>query len=100
MNFPIIRLSEMYLIIMECGSLEEANEVYQEFCTARSVDYVPYTETDRHERVLKEYLRELMGEGQNFFTYKRFGVKEMWFGTGDCGEAQYVLPLPEKEFLN
>lgn len=100
MNFPIIRLSEMYLIIMECGSLEEANDVYQELCTARSVDYVPYTETDRHERVLKEYLRELMGEGQNFFTYKRFGVKEMWFGTGECGEDQYVLPLPEKEFLN
>ena len=99
-NFPIMRLSEVYLIIMEKGALSEANEAYKEFCTARNLEYVPYTEVDRRERVYKEWIRELIGEGQNFFTYKRFGVKDMFFGISECGEEQYVLPIPEKEYIS
>lgn len=98
-NFPIIRLSEMYLTIMEKAPLTEANEVYKEFCTARGLEYVPLTETDRQERVYKEWIRELIGEGQNFFTYKRLNVRNMIFGISECSEEQYILPIPEKEYL-
>ena len=98
MNFPIIRLAEMYQIIMETAPLDEANQAYEEFCTARGIEYVPYTEADRQERVLREWICELIGEGQNFFTYKRLGVREMFFGISECGEEQYVLPIPEKEY--
>ena len=98
-NFPIIRLSEMYLMIMEKAPLTEANEVYKEFCTARGLEYVPLTETDRQERVCKEWIRELIGEGQNFFTYKRLNVRNMIFGISECSEEQYILPIPEKEYL-
>lgn len=98
-NFPIIRLSEMYLMIMEKAPLTEANEVYKEFCTARGIEYVPLTETDRQERVCKEWIRELIGEGQNFFTYKRLNVRNMIFGISECSEEQYILPIPEKEYL-
>ena len=100
-NMPIVRLSEMYLTIMECGTLSEANAAYEEFCVARNITYSPYTEGDRQERVLWEYIRELMAEGQNFFMYKRHEVKRMFNqpeDSEDCGEMQYVLPLPPKEF--
>ena len=101
MNFPIMRLSEIYLNIMEHGSLSEANVVYEEDCEARGMTYVPLTESDRLAKVELEYIREFMGEGQNFYTYKRLGVTNMyWNGLSECGEAQYVLPLPEKELKN
>lgn len=83
----------------EKAPLTEANEVYKEFCTARGLEYVPLTETDRQERVYKEWIRELIGEGQNFFTYKRLNVRNMIFGISECSEEQYILPIPEKEYL-
>ena len=99
-NFPVIRLAEMYLIIMETGTLEEANAAYEEFCTARNLTYSPMTEETRSDTVLWEYLREFAAEGQNFFTYKRFAVERMLWqdeDSADCGEEQYVLPLPPSE---
>lgn len=97
-NFPIMRLSEIYLIIMEKASLWEANALYEEFCEARGLEYVPYTEADRQERVYKEWIRELIGEGQNFFTYKRMNERNMLFSTSECSEEQYVLPIPDEEY--
>lgn len=98
-NFPIVRLSEMYLIVMECAPLAEANEAWKVFSAARELEYVPYTEADRGERVYKEWIRELIGEGQNFYTYKRYGVTRMYFNPVEITNEQYVLPIPEKEFL-
>lgn len=97
-NFPIMRLSEVYLIIMEKAPLAEANTAYEEFCVSRGLEYVPYTEADRQERVYKERIRELIGEGQNFFTYKRMNVKNMLFSTSECSEEQYILPIPDEEY--
>lgn len=96
-NMPVVRLAEMYLILMEAGNLTEADAAYKEFCSARNLNYAPLTEENRNDIVLWEYLREFIAEGQNFFTYKRFGVKRMlWQNSesADCGEEQYVLPLP------
>ena len=100
-NMPVVRLAEMYLIIMEVGSLSEANVAYEEYSAARNLTYTPMSESDRQERVLWEYIREFAAEGQNFFTYKRFAVKRMLWQNSeaeDCGEEQYVLPLPPSEY--
>lgn len=99
-NFPIIRLPEIYFIVMECGTLAEANEIYEEYCNARDVAYVPLTEEDRQKRVILESIREYAGEGQNFFTYKRNNVKNMCGATSSCSEEQYIMPLPEAEYSN
>lgn len=99
-NMPVVRLAEMYLIIMEAGSLAEANAAYEEYCISRNLVYTPMTEENRAETTLWEYLREFIAEGQNFCTYKRFAVKRMlWQNSesADCGEEQYVLPLPPSE---
>ena len=70
------------------------------FSEARCIEYKAYTETDREQRVYKEWLRELIAEGQNFFTYKRYGEERMLFSSSDISYEQYVLPLPEKEYIN
>lgn len=96
-NFPVIRLPEMYFIIMECAPLDEANEAYEEYCEARALEYVPLTESDRQERVMMESLREYVGEGQNFFIYKRNNVSNMIGASVSFTADQYVVALPEAE---
>lgn len=102
-NMPVVRLAEMYLTIMEAGTLSEANGAYETLRVSRDVPYEPLVESDRTGmgKVLMEWLRELAVEGQNFFTYKRYAVERMLWqpvGSADCGEAQYVLPLPPSEY--
>ena len=99
-NFPIIRLPEMYFIIMECGTLTEANAAYEEYCNARGITYKPLTEDDRQERVILESIREYVAEGQNFFTYKRNNVKNMYGAITTSSEDQYIMPLPEAEYAD
>jgi len=96
-SVPLIRLSEMYLIIAECASLTEANSYYQTFRTSREASYTPMTESNRPSVMLKEYLKEFYAEGQAFFTYKRFGTQNMLWSNHTTGETQYVPSLPSRE---
>lgn len=100
-HVPLIRLGEMYLIIMECGTLSQANEAYEEFVTARGCQSVPFTADNRTpDRIMREYLKELAAEGQNFYAYKRLGIPKMLWGVEDgisLGSDQYILPIPEAE---
>lgn len=96
-SVPLIRLSEMYLIIAECAALEEANTVYTEFLEARGLATTELTDANREEIILLEYLKELYGEGQMFYTYKRLGTVKMRWSERENGEDDYVLPLPLRE---
>ena len=98
-NFPIIRLAELYFIAMEAGTLAEANQLYDEYCTSRSTDYVELTDANREKTLLDEFIREFYGESQNFFRYKRTGERQMWFSANEASEESYRLPLPERERL-
>lgn len=101
-NFPIIRLAEMYFIVMELGTLAEANAAYEEYCAARSIPFTALTEVDRQGRLLAEFIREFYSESQNFFRYKRTGAREMMFADPDTeiAEEQYRFPLPLRETSN
>ncbi len=97
-SVPIIRLAEIYFIAMECGTLSEANELYKDFCVARSVPFTPIESTKSLNDILfKEYRKEFIGEGVMFFYYKRNqtviipGRPEPVLGNS------YILPLPKKE---
>lgn len=95
---PIFRLAELYMIVMEKGSLEEANAAYEKYCRARMMNYTEIvSEQGRQEILLKEWRKEFIAEGQLFFFYKRWGVKSMPRCKKICGTADYVLPIPERE---
>lgn len=100
LNVPMFRLSEMYLIAIECAeTLAEANSLYKEYMVARqeniTTDFISFDEVD--EAVLNEYRIEFIGEGQMFYTYKRKGIKDMMWSTSTMTEANYILPLPTTE---
>ncbi|MDR2130056.1 MAG: hypothetical protein LBP56_02605 [Odoribacteraceae bacterium] len=99
---PLIRLSEMYLIVMESTtSLPEANALWAEYQLSHNVlvtqDHFT-TLNDVQPEIVAEYRRELIGEGQMFYTYKRLNAPAMLWRAGPVAEENYLVPLPETEF--
>ena len=96
-SVPLIRLSEMYLIIAECADLTEANTVYTNFLASRGLATTELTESNREESIQLEYLKEFLAEGQMFYVYKRMGAVTMYWSDRQNGVDDYVLPLPLRE---
>ncbi|MDR2130434.1 MAG: RagB/SusD family nutrient uptake outer membrane protein [Odoribacteraceae bacterium] len=97
-KLPLIRLSELYLIAIECEDTR-AGELYQLYCDTRGC-VKKNLAANREEILLTEYNREFYGEGQLFFQYKRLSVPNMlWSKPIDDLQAAYVMPLPKKEII-
>ena len=100
---PILRLSEMYLIAIECApSLNEANALYTIYMEDHGISPTllqPFTNIDEvNDFIINEYRREFLGEGLMFYTYKRLNAKDILWYSGDVTESTYILPLPETEY--
>ena len=106
----LIRIPEMYYILAESAyssaDMEKALEYLNAVVTARGL--LPLsaedidTEAKFRRKLVGEHIKEFWGEGQIFFTYKRFnmdmdGVNSKHFTASD---EVYVLPLPESEYEN
>lgn len=98
---PMIRLYEMYLITMECSSLPEATNIWNNTLSVmRDEEKIPeFNSREKLEDLLiMEYNREFYGEGQAFYAYKRLG-REVIIGSMKKGDQDtYILPLPPQEF--
>lgn len=96
---PLMRLAEMYLILMEELPVDEAKEYFSVFRKARnmtaSMEQSFIAETA--SRLEKEYRKEFYGEGMMFFFYKRHKTTRFtWPGYGAAFKADnYVLPVPK-----
>ncbi len=100
---PMLRLGEMYLIAAESQSDD----------LSAGLSYVNILRSNRgvsnlaslDRRLLQyEYIRELYGEGQLFFMYKRM-FSPVLFSTADSENPQpsdeiFVVPLPDSETQN
>lgn len=106
----LIRIPEMYYILAESAyasaDMEKALEYLNAVVTARGLRPLSLedidTEAKFRRKLVGEYIKEYWGEGQIFFTYKRFnmdmdGVNSKHFTASDDA---YVLPLPESEYEN
>lgn len=100
---PLMRLSEMYLIAAEATSNED--EAYELINAIRSnrgcIDIGPAAGT-LDNAITNEFAREVIGEGQLFFFYKRRGAEEMISGTMPGGvynmvKSNYIWPIPQQE---
>lgn len=97
-SIPLVRLSEMYLILIETAPIDEANQYYKTFRSSRSASYSPLTETTRLREVEKEYVREFFSEGgQSFFAYKRLNASSFFLSSEGMTTDKYELPIPTDE---
>lgn len=114
-TIPLIRLPEMYYILAECdpdkdSSAEWLNTIRSQRGIAENirandnydkpyVDGEDKTKTFRINEIMKEYMKELYGEGQLFFFYKRHYFKYF----RNCRQPQgmqqsnYIFPIPDNE---
>lgn len=101
---PLIRLSEMYFIAMECGTIGEAQAKFRTFRISRNMDSsVENGLTDApavQNRLEKEYRKEFYGEGQMFFWYKRHQTTQFtWPAAMEIEVSQYVIPRPDSQIV-
>lgn len=104
---PLIRLSEMYLILMEYLPFGQAFTLFKEYRVAKSMNVMvesTFTEDGRLSRLESEYRKDFFGEGQMFFFYKKHAYTTLtWPGfTLPRGLSDYVLPKPraQQDFEN
>jgi hypothetical protein len=106
-QIPLLRLSEMYLILTECAITKtDAENSYRSYCNKKGIPFATGFnasgwEADRRNKMIREYVREFYAEGQTFFTYKRYNVTSLpaaWTAVGFTGTtARYVVPKPDRE---
>lgn len=99
-SVPLIRLSEMYLILMETAPIAEAADFCNTYRNSREAAYGTLTEDNRKAEVLKEYTREYWAEGQTFFAHKHMRATSLLVSGNAINPASYQLPLPVDESTN
>jgi hypothetical protein len=100
---PMLRLGEMYLIAAECygTDLSQGVSLINKLRSARGVSALPSL---TQENLQFEYIRELYGEGQVFFMYKRL-FSRILTSVVESENTQpsdkvFILPLPDSETEN
>lgn len=94
-TIPLIRLSEMYLIAMEAGTLEQCNELTATYYSPRNLSSVTFaSDAARKAELILEYQREFYAEGQMFYTYKRLASETVLWVMGKMKLENYILPMP------
>ncbi len=97
-SFPIIRLSEMYLIMVETASdLATAQGYYDTFVNSRFDNNATLDASNIQEKVLEQYIREFWAEGQIFYAYKRFGLSQLPISYQEMNEDKYRVQIPTGE---
>ena len=100
---PMMRLGEMYLIAAECVS-DDLSAGLGYVNTLRAARGVSNLSGLAQDTLQYEYIRELYGEGQLFFMYKRMFTRIL-FSTKESGNPQpsdaiFTVPLPDSETEN
>lgn len=98
---PVIRLPELYFIAAETAPATAEGVAYLNAVrTARLLPELAtsLTAVELMAEIQKEYRKEMYGEGQLFYFYKRNNVVTIPDGVGNpMSEAKYVFPLPLAE---
>ncbi|WP_159635026.1 RagB/SusD family nutrient uptake outer membrane protein [Sphingobacterium composti Ten et al. 2007 non Yoo et al. 2007] len=101
---PLIRISELYLILAETSlSLSEATDYLNIVRSSRNaVNLYPTNIEGLNSAINKEYRKEFIGEGQMFFFLKRtesttLPQTDQLTGTANMFLNDYLVPLPDNE---
>lgn len=101
---PIIRLSEMYLIVAEAHAAKNDGVTVATLNTLRKARNLPsllhdnYTKDELMEIIIAEARREFIAEGQMFYMYKRLNHPIMTeSGEIAVHDVKWTLPIPKLE---
>ena len=104
---PLIRMSELYLIAAECETdFDQAVQYLNTIRNKRNCPNVePVDESELKNYITNEFRKEMIGEGQMFFYYKRNAMETIPNGSSTSGNTSmplknYVVPVPESEIDN
>ena len=104
---PLIRLSELYLIAAECETdFSQALTYLNNLRNKRNCPNVsPRNPEELMTAVTSEFRKEMIGEGQMFFFYKRQAMQSIPNGSATSGNMNmllknYVVPIPDSEIDN
>ena len=109
---PLMRLSEAYYIAAEClvnTDIGQARGYLNTILTSRGATLMSddVNATNLLNEIKYEYMREMWGEGQIFYMFKRCyqvitGVFDASISSGGTNPSDniYVVPLPESELIN
>lgn len=104
---PLIRLSELYLIAAECET--DFSQALNYLNTLRNKRNCPNVSPKNPEELMtdisSEFRKEMIGEGQMFFFYKRQAMQSIPNGSATSGNMNmllknYVVPIPDSEIDN
>ncbi len=107
-QMPLIRKSEMYYIAAECYAESDPNysaKLLNEVRANRGLatETVPVLDTLTatpeyiNNEIFKEMRKEMIGEGQMFYYYKRHGYETIPGSAVSAGRDVYVFDMPENE---
>jgi len=101
-KMPLIRIAEMYLIASEAlyrlGNNDQSLVVLNILRKARNLTALSELPADYDLELIREYRRELLGEGQLFFLYKRLNRTNILYSDVDAvANKVYTFPLPITE---
>ena len=104
---PLIRLSELYLIAAECETdFSKALTYLNTLRNKRNCPNVtPRNSEELMNNITSEFRKEMIGEGQMFFFYKRHAMQSIPNGSSTSGNINmimknYVVPVPDSEIDN
>ena len=104
---PLIRLSELYLIAAECETdFDQAISYLNTIRNKRNCpDLNPVNTEELMDAITTEFRKEVIGEGQMFYFYKRNAMQNIPNGCSTSGNMNvllkdYVVPIPESEIDN
>lgn len=104
---PLIRLSELYLIAAECETdFDQAVSYLNTIRNKRNCPNLePLSTEELMDAITAEFRKEVIGEGQMFYFYKRRAVQNIPNGCSTTGNMNmlmknYVVPIPESETDN
>lgn len=102
-QIPLIRTSELYLILAEAAPFAEGVNYLKTFRIARNIGALtnPIDYPTLVQEVVKEYRKEFYGEGQAYYAYKRLNVpKQQVLFVPATAVVNYLLPMPTVETTN
>ncbi|MGM9701829.1 MAG: RagB/SusD family nutrient uptake outer membrane protein [Prevotella sp.] len=100
-RIPMLRLSEMYLIMTEDLPMDEAKGYFTTYRISRgmtaSVDDTSFaSESALLNRLTYEYLKEFYGEGQMYYFYKSHNTQQFAYPSrAKLPATGYDIPLPQ-----